>query len=179
MGSEVVLDESPIFQVRAAGSFEQQPGCPADATDALSPERLARLCQGECYQPSDRRRPITRIEVVRIRPQTSPDEPLANLIDDPWIRQECPPDPAGCVLEFGDPEFPASGRPAAYTVRALEEPSLAINAGGVRCSYDAGGRCTELEPCYQDYRTARDDDCLSEIEERAWSSPIWLDPARP
>merc|ERR1711994_507808 len=69
MGSEVEMDEAPIFQVRAVGSFEQKPGCPPDARQALSDARLERLCRGECYHPSDRRRPISRIEVVRIRPQ--------------------------------------------------------------------------------------------------------------
>ena len=107
------------------------------------------------------------------------DEPAEPLVDDPWIRHECPPDPAGCVFEFGDPEFPGSERAVAYYVRAIEEPSPAVNAGGFRCSYDPAGRCTELLPCYQDHRTAAADDCLFEIGERAWSSPIWLDPLRP
>src|SRR5262249_26105406 len=40
MGSEVALSEAPRFTVRAAGSREQLPGCPDDATSALGPERL-------------------------------------------------------------------------------------------------------------------------------------------
>ncbi|MCP4038176.1 MAG: DUF3604 domain-containing protein, partial [bacterium] len=66
MGSSVALEEQPIFQVRAVGSFEQKPGCPIDAYNAMTEDRIDRLCQGECYNPSDARRPITRIEVVRI-----------------------------------------------------------------------------------------------------------------
>ena len=33
---------------------------------ALSPERMAKLCHNECDNPSDERKLITRIEVVRI-----------------------------------------------------------------------------------------------------------------
>jgi len=84
MGDEVTMLSNPRFRVRAAGSFEQLPGCPDDAVQGLSPERLERLCRGECANPSDTRRAITRIEVVRIRPQLSPDESLDLLIDDPW-----------------------------------------------------------------------------------------------
>ena len=90
MGSEVALRDAPIFRARAVGSFEQKPGCPADALDALG-SRTQRLCQGECYNPSDRRRPITRIEVVRIRPGADPD--AARRIDDPWRVIPCPGDP--------------------------------------------------------------------------------------
>src|SRR4030095_5966355 len=83
MGGAVAMSDGPIFQVRAVGSFEQKPGCPDYATSALSPERLRPLCQGECSPRSAQRRPITRIEVVRIRPQSRSGEPIASLIDDP------------------------------------------------------------------------------------------------
>ena len=51
-----------------------------------------------------------------------------------------------------------------------------MNAGGLRCQYDADGNCVKVNPCYGDYRTPYDDDCLSPNEERAWSSPIYLSP---
>src|SRR5439155_19791449 len=51
MGSEVAMQDAPAFQVRAVGSFEQKPGCPPDALDALGEQRAAHLCQGECYNP--------------------------------------------------------------------------------------------------------------------------------
>ena len=35
-----------------------------------------RLCRGECYNPSDERRKISRIEVVRIHPQVTGNEEI-------------------------------------------------------------------------------------------------------
>jgi len=169
--------ETPRFRVRAAGAFEQKPGCPKWVAEALSPEEIERLCLGECYNPSDRRRPITRIEVVRIRPQNAPDEPIEDLIEDPWLRLPCGPDPEGCAVEFEDPEFLSADRETLYYVRAIQEPTMAINGAGLRCEWNEAGECVRVRPCYGDERTPLDDDCLAEVEERAWSSPIFLTPA--
>jgi hypothetical protein len=158
MGSEVRTQGPPTFQVRALGSFEQRPGCPEYAARALSPERLERLCRGECYHPGDTRRAITRIEVVRIRPQARPGEAVAGLIEDPWKVLPCDPDPAGCRVSFEDTEFPAAGRDTLYYARAIEAPSLAVGAAGLGC-----------------LGAPEEDDCLGEVEERAWSSPIFVD----
>jgi hypothetical protein len=176
MGSELSLAWTPRFRVRALGSLEQLPGCPDHASRGLSPERLERLCRGECYHPGERRRAIRRIEVVRIRPQIRAGEPVAPLIEDPWRRFVCAREAAGCTVEFEDPDLLASGRPALYYARAIQEPTPAVNAGNLRCRFDPDGRCVEVDPCYGDYRTPFDDDCLSPNEERAWSSPIFLSP---
>jgi len=173
MGSEVALDEAPIFQARAVGSFEQLPGCPDYAVRGLGPAELERVCKGECWNPSDRRRQITRIEVVRIRPQRTPEESIASRVDDPWRVFACEPDPTGCAVTFADPEFPAAGRDALYYVRAYEEARPGINAGGVRCTRDAAGRCTEVELCPGP--DGEEDLCLAPHEPRAWSSPIFVD----
>jgi hypothetical protein len=172
MGSEIATSSVPTFAVRAAGSFEQQPGCPDYASAALSPEHLARLCQGECYYPSDRRRVITRIEVVRIRPQQTPDEGVAALIEDPWRRFDCPLDRAGCEVVFRDPEYASAGQDTTYYVRAIEEPSDVVSADPLRCERDAEGRCVSVDPCFSQ---PDDDDCLAPSEQRAWSSPIYLE----
>jgi hypothetical protein len=175
MGSDVVRATAPSFEVRALGAFEQKPGCPADSIAGLTPERLDRLCRGECYHPSDRRKRIDRIEVVRIRPQSSANESVGELIDDPWQVHACPPDSSGCQVRFTDPEFAARGRDTVYYVRAIEEASPTINGGGLRCRRDEFGSCIEVDPCRADEPTAYDDDCLESVEERAWSSPIFVD----
>ena len=158
MGSEALMQRAPVFQVRALGSFEQQPGCPEASAEAISAEQLERLCRGECYHPGEERRAITRVEVVRIRPQVQPGEPVEGLIEDPWKVLPCHPDPAGCRVTFEDSEFPQAGRDTLYYVRAIEEPSPAVDSDGVAC-----------------LGTPEEEDCLGEVEERAWSSPIFVD----
>jgi hypothetical protein len=137
----------------------------------LDAARLAALCRGECHHPGEQRRAITRIEVVRIRPPLDPGEAVDEAIEDPWHTFGCPDGAEGCTVEFEDPEFLAAARGSVYYVRAIEEPSLAVNAKGLGCTRDEGGACTRV-----DTRPASAaDDRLAPIEERAWSSPIFLD----
>ncbi|MCP4751640.1 MAG: DUF3604 domain-containing protein [Proteobacteria bacterium] len=175
MGGETRMNGVPRFKATAVGAFKQKPGCPAYSVNALTPERLNRLCRNECYNPSDERRLITRIEVVRIRPQIRRNEDVKDLVKDVWLSTTCPPDPNGCVFEFEDPEFKAAARDTVYYVRAIQEPSLAVNADLVRCEYDAEGNCIKANPCHGSFRTPYEDDCLAKTEERAWSSPIFVD----
>ncbi len=175
MGGEASLDRSPRFQVRAVGAYVQRPGCPEYTRALLSPERLDRLCLGECYNPGDERKRITRIEVVRIRPQLHADEPVEPLIEDPWRVLSCPADPSGCRVEFEDPEFPESKRDAVYYVRAIQEPTPAVGGDPLRCERDAQGNCVKTRPCYASGpQFDPSDDCLAPVEERAWASPIFL-----
>lgn len=175
MGSEHSSNTNPKFRVKAVGAFKQKPGCPEYSTQALSSDRLHKLCRNECYHPSDERKLITRIEVVRIRPQIAPGEPVNQLIEDRWLTHQCVPNPDGCIFEFEDPEFASTGRETVYYVRAIEEPSLMVNGDNVRCEYDESGTCIKVKPCYGSaLQTPFEDDCLGEDEERAWSSPIFI-----
>ena len=174
MGSEVALAGTPRFEVRAVGSFVQRPGCPDWSRAGLRPERLRWLCRDECYHPSDERHPIVAIEVVRIRPREVRDEPVDPLIEDPWRTFPCAPDPAGCAVTFEDPEFAASGRDALYYVRALQEPTPAINGAPLSTEFDANGAAVSTDPCWgSDDRAVAG--CPAPVQERAWSSPIFVD----
>lgn len=178
MGSEVAIAGTPTFQVRAAGSFEQKPGCPDSTSGVLSEERLASLCMNECYYPSEDRRPIVRIEVIRIRTQIGPDEAIAPLIEDPWKVIRCDGNREGCEGVFSDPSFADAARGTSYYVRAVEAESPTISADPLGCSHggDATSRCSESDRCFN---RPNDDDCLSPSEHRAWSSPIFLDSLSP
>jgi len=123
----------------------------------------------------DTRHPIARIDVIRIRPQQRAGEPVAPLIEDPWRSFECAPDPDGCQVEFSDPDFPAARRDTAYYVRAHQVATPAINAATLRTEFDAEGNAISVAPCYGDYRLSTEDDCLAPAQERAWSSPIYVD----
>ena len=69
----------------------------------------------------------------------------------------CRPDPAGCRVTFRDPDFETFKRDTLYYVRAIEEPTPTQNADSVGCLDVPVG-----------------EDCLSESEHRAWSSPIFV-----
>ena len=102
-------------------------------------------------------------------------EDVGSLIEDPWRRFPCQPDPRGCTVIFEDPEYPASGRDVLYYARAIQEETPAINGANLRTQFDAEGNAVAIEPCYGDYRTPFDEECLAPVSERAWSSPIFLD----
>jgi hypothetical protein len=178
MGSALPFSETPRFEVRAVGAFAQKEGCPEESVRGLSPERLERLCRGECYHASDTRHPIVAIEVVRIRPQVQSGEDVGDLIEDPWKRFECEPRADGCVVRFEDPDYADSGRDVLYYARAIQEATPAVNGANLRTEFDAEGNVVRTTPCFGDYRTPFHEDCLAPVEERAWSSPIFLDQPR-
>jgi hypothetical protein len=171
MGSSTERSTTPRFRVTAVGSFKQKPGCPEPSVDALGPERLESVCKNECYHPSDERNPVQRIEVVRIRPQVRPDEPVDGLIEDVWRAFECPKGTAGCTIEFDDPDFLRAGRDTLYYVRAVEAPIEMVNAATLRVERDQGGDFVSMDPCVD---KPKEDDCLSLQHPMAWSSPIFL-----
>lgn len=175
MGGEIKSNTVPTFEVRAAGAFRQKPGCPLDAGSALSKDRLEYLCAGECYNPGDERHPITKIEVVRIMPANSSAELPEELIEDPWKRFECEPNPEGCVVQFEDPDFLVDKRDIVYYVRVLQEETSAINGGNLRPEFGGNNAVINVNPCHGDYKTPLDEDCLAPVQERAWSSPIFVD----
>lgn len=177
MGGSVAQRTMPRFEVSALGAFEQKPGCPQDSLRNVASDRLLRLCGGECYFPGDTRRRIERIEVVRIRPQAFAGESVNQLIEDPWLTLPCPTRDAGegCTVQFEDPSFAQGQRDALYYVRAVQEPTPTVNGAQLRCTDDERGQCIAVNPCFAADPTALDDDCLADVGERAWSSPIFVD----
>ena len=160
------------------GDFVQKEGCPSFTEQGLPAGRLRALCGGECYNPGDARHKITRIEVIRIRPQIRAGEAVDGLIEDVWRTLPCNDSGAGCTVEFSDPDFARSGRDALYYVRAIQEPTPRVNGAGLRATRDADGKTTAVDPCWGDFRTPRSDNCLANVEERAWASPIYLSARR-
>ena len=163
MGSEIIMSQNPRFEVRAAGSFKQKIGCSDESVDALSPDRLEYLCAGECYNPSDQRHVIDHIEIIKITPQSYAGESIKSLIQDPWMIIPC--NGSGeCIAEFEDQNF---SRDSVYYVRAIQEATPAINGSSI-------SQKEEFKLCKGSFRTDFNDDCLSLANERAWSSPIYV-----
>jgi hypothetical protein len=178
MGGATAAKTSPTFSVKAAGAFKQKLGCPDFAKAGMDEGRLAKLCSGECDNPSDERSRITRIEVVKIRPQQTKDEDIAPLVQDRFIVHACESSSDGtCSFTFSDPSYSADGRDALYYVKAIQEAEPMINGDPLGCERDASGKCIKVKLCYGDFRSGKDD-CTAPAEPRAWSSPIYVNYAR-
>ncbi len=163
MGSEIKMSQNPKFIVRAAASFKQNNGCPDESVDALSSDRLEYLCAGECYNPSNERHILESIEVIKITPQSYAGESINPLIQDPWMTFPC--NKTGeCIVEFEDQKF---SRDSVYYVRAIQEATPAINGSSI-------SEREEFKLCKGSFRTDLNDNCLSLVNERAWSSPIYV-----
>lgn len=170
MGRATQLHGPLHFRVHAMGSEKQKPGCPEFVKHALAKAQLSRMADNECYFPTSKRYNIERLEVVRIRPQRVPGEDVRKLIDDPWKTILCKP-ASECTADFSDKDFK---RDSVYYVRALEEPTPVINGKNLRTTFDENGNPVAVALCYMDTRTDPKDDCLASVQQRAWSSPIFV-----
>jgi len=160
--------EAPTFRVRAAGSFKQKPGCPVDSLANLSTERLDYLCAGECYNPGDERHILSAIEVIKITPQEYQGEPISALIHDTWKTFDCS-NKEFCEITFTDQDF---SRDSVYYVRAIQEPTPSINGRQIEVNLDQNKNTINI--CKGSYKTNQEDNCLAPAQERAWSSPIYV-----
>ena len=174
MGSEISTSINPKFEVKAIGSFKQLPGCP-DYVQGLMPlEEIERLCLNECYNPSDERNLIDRIEIVKINP-TINIENLTEAISDPWQVFQCNDYGEGCSITFEDQDFAKNKIDTVYYVRAIQVETDAVGGDPLRCELNENGECIKIKPCYASGpEFDPSDDCLAPIGERAWSSPIFL-----
>jgi hypothetical protein len=95
------------------------------------------------------------------------------LIEDPWRSFDCPDNREGCTVEFDDPEYTDKGRDTLYYARALQEPTEMINGDPFSCeAFDDTGNCIRYRRC--DFISRPDDQCLGMNQERAWSSPLFI-----
>ena len=170
MGSEIDATVSPNFIVKVAGSLKQKPGCPDYASQALSNDELEKICNSECYNPTDERRIIQRVEVIKITPQSYEGESIGELISDTWKIFEC--GSTICSFEFIDEEFTTAQRDSIYYVRAIEEPIETIASDPLGCEYDENGKCIKTKICRLGHK--KHNECLAPSEHRAWSSPIFV-----
>ena len=69
------------------------------------------------------------------------------------------------MIQFEDENY---SRDSVYYVRAIQEVTPAINGGNISASSE------EFKLCKGSFRTDLEDNCLGEVNERAWSSPIYL-----
>ena len=174
MGRERNIYQKPQFEVTAIGSFKQKPGCPEYVHTAMSAEEISRLCLDECYNPSNERNKIDRIEIVKITPTTELDS-ISNNIQDPWKVFTCNDKGEGCSAIFFDDEYVLNNKSSLYYARVIQEPTNMVGGDPLRCELNEAGECIKIRPCYSsgpDFDP--NDDCLALVGERAWSSPIFL-----
>ena len=92
-------------------------------------------------------------------------------MDDVWKTFPC--NSTSCQISFEDEQFSIGQRDAVYYVRAIEEPSPKLSADPLGCEFDENGKCIKTEICRVGVHENRGD-CLAPAENRAWSSPIYV-----
>ena len=102
-------------------------------------------------------RAIERLEIVRIRTQRNAADALAPLIEDPWRVAAGDDGREVCEMVIEDDASVEDAVDTVYYARAVEAPSGAVNGAHAPCP-------PERQP-----------DCLAPVEERALSSPIFVD----
>ena len=174
MGNDLTFSEQPQFEVRAIGSFKQNPGCPEYVHTAMSAEDISRLCLNECYNPSNERHKIDRIEIIKITPTTDLDS-ISQNIQDPWKVFICKDIGEGCFVNFTDEGYSLDSKSSLYYARVIQEESEIVGGDPLRCELNEAGECIKIRPCYASGPNFDpEDDCLASVGERAWSSPIFL-----
>ena len=174
MGSSVNRQKNPIFKVTAVGSPIQEKGCPEHVIASLDSQQLEKMSLGECFNPTDKRHSIQRIEITRIKPQAYKDEPVESLIENTWKVFQCPQDTPKCEITFTDEEYSTGARDTFYYARVIEQAIPMINADTLRTQFDENGHAIAVTICQGSFETAQDEDCLANKGHRAWSSPIYV-----
>ena len=128
-----------------------------------SDNAIGQTCWLPIY-PSNEREVIERIEIIKITPQVYVGEAVSPLIQDPWKSIPCQ-GIGECIVEFEDQNF---SRDSVYYVRAIQHRTPAINGSPL-------SQRDNFKLCKGSFRTDLADDCLSMTNERAWSSPIYVD----
>ena len=170
MGSTVQAGQSPRFVVEAYGAPVEQAGCSEATRERWGDDVISNVCLNTCYNPGNQRTGIDRIEVIRITPQITAAEKIGDLIRDPYLvipnaNRDARGQPrAHFKAEFTDAEFAGLKRDALYYVRVIQTPTEGVNGTP---GYNARG---EMEFC----PTEGQSQCKTPINERAWSSPIYV-----
>ena len=107
---------------------------------------------------------LRRIEVIKITPQSYAGEAISPLINNAWRSISCNGQ-SECIVDFEDENY---SRDSVYYVRAIQESTPAINGEHSLASEET------FKLCKGSFETDLMDDCLGETNERAWSSPIYL-----
>lgn len=186
MGTAVTnFDNTPSFRVHAKGALPSSTECDGDegpsgwSTDNGGESFANAVCRNTCFKQTsssdDERSRILYFEVVRVLRGT--DAPTVDTdysdsdftegrgLDIEVFRLPCVGDEEGmgrseCWADFTDTTYAQGSRNAAYYVRAIQEPTEAING--------ATGT-PEQEAC-----DPNKSDCTQVTNERAWSSPIFV-----
>ncbi len=192
MGSEIRSHGNPTFYIKANGAFIEEDDCPYDDEPLIKTrfnrDEFARICRSQCYRISDKRTPITRIEVVKVlQPMTPKEANMSNL-------ERSDENPEGLIM---DPYFTATfhneqiewswtdtafmdeppGRSVAYYFRVIQSETPGYNCRPIAL-LESGRTCNLGDPeaslveSLINPQDGSDQKSLLEIEDLCYSDPL-------